>query len=97
VNQVFLDGYGFKLGRQKIIFDNARFVGDVGWRQNDQTFDAISYSNGKLVKDLTVTLDYVSKINPITGVVRPVRAPMANVKYCRLPCRQGGCILLCRG
>jgi hypothetical protein len=85
VNQVFLDGYGFKLGRQKIIFDNARFVGDVGWRQNDQTFDAISYSNGKLVKDLTVTLDYVSKINSITGVVRPVRAPMANVKYAAFP------------
>jgi hypothetical protein len=85
VNQVFLEGYGFKLGRQKIVFDNARFVGDVGWRQNDQTFDAISYSNKNLVKDLSVTLDYVSKIHPITGVVSPVRAPMANVKYAAFP------------
>lgn len=85
VNQVFLEGYGFKVGRQKIVFDNARFVGDVGWRQNDQTFDAISYSNNTLVKDLSVSLDYVSKINPITGVVRPVRAPMANVKYSAFP------------
>lgn len=85
VNQAFLEGYGFKVGRQKIVFDNARFVGDVGWRQNDQTFDAISYSNNKLVKDLAVTLDYVSKVNPITGVVRPVRAPMANVKYSAFP------------
>lgn len=29
------------LGRQRIILDNARFVGNVGWRQNEQTYDAI--------------------------------------------------------
>lgn len=28
-------------GRERIIFDNARFVGNVGWRQNEQTFDAV--------------------------------------------------------
>jgi hypothetical protein len=25
--------------RQRIIYDNARFVGNVGWRQNEQTYD----------------------------------------------------------
>ncbi len=29
------------MGRQRIILDNARFVGNVGWRQNEQTFDAV--------------------------------------------------------
>ncbi len=29
------------IGRQRIILNNARFVGNVGWRQNEQTFDAI--------------------------------------------------------
>ena len=29
-----------RLGRQKLILDNARFFGNVGWRQNQQTFDA---------------------------------------------------------
>lgn len=29
------------LGRQRIIFDDARFVGNVGFRQNEQTFDAL--------------------------------------------------------
>ena len=29
------------VGRQRIILDNARFVGNVGWRQNEQTFDAV--------------------------------------------------------
>jgi len=29
------------LGRQRINLDDQRFVGSVGWRQNDQTFDAV--------------------------------------------------------
>ncbi|MBO9519857.1 MAG: hypothetical protein J7493_17495 [Porphyrobacter sp.] len=35
------DGNGVTLGRQRIILDNARFVGNVGWRQNEQTYDAV--------------------------------------------------------
>ena len=34
-------GTGLTVGRQRIILDNARFVGNVGWRQNEQTFDAV--------------------------------------------------------
>ncbi|MCB5425139.1 alginate export family protein [Altererythrobacter sp. CC-YST694] len=34
-------GYSLTLGRQRIVQDNARFVGNVGWRQNEQTFDAM--------------------------------------------------------
>ncbi|MBT0669493.1 alginate export family protein [Novosphingobium profundi] len=29
------------VGRQRIIHDDARFVGNIGWRQNEQTFDAV--------------------------------------------------------
>lgn len=85
VNQVYLEGYGFKAGRQKIIFDNARFVGDVGWRQNDQTFDAVGYTNSTLIKDFTVTADYVTKLNPPNGITRPVKAPMLNLRYAAFP------------
>ncbi|MEO7319316.1 MAG: alginate export family protein, partial [Chthoniobacteraceae bacterium] len=28
------------LGRQRLLFDNHRWVGNSGWRQNEQTFDA---------------------------------------------------------
>jgi hypothetical protein len=40
------------LGRQRINLDDQRFVGSVGWRQNEQTFDAvrIEYSGIKNVK-----------------------------------------------
>lgn len=37
----FKNGNGVTVGRQRIILDNARFVGNVGWRQNEQTFDAV--------------------------------------------------------
>jgi hypothetical protein len=49
LNQGFLQYEGFdtvaKAGRQRIIYDNAAFIGNVGWRQNEQTYDAISLSN----------------------------------------------------
>lgn len=32
----------FKLGRQRVNRDRGRFVGDVGWRQNQQTFDGVT-------------------------------------------------------
>lgn len=36
-------GYTGTLGRQRIIMGDARFVGNVGWRQNEQTFDALRF------------------------------------------------------
>lgn len=35
------DKWGATVGRQRIILDDARFIGNVGWRQNEQTFDAV--------------------------------------------------------
>lgn len=35
------NGTGVTVGRQRINLDNQRFVGAVGWRQNEQTFDAV--------------------------------------------------------
>ncbi|RMH93791.1 hypothetical protein EBB59_03865 [Lysobacter pythonis] len=32
---------GVRAGRQRLALDNQRFIGNVGWRQNEQTFDAI--------------------------------------------------------
>ena len=44
------------LGRQRINLDDQRFVGSVGWRQNEQTFDGVRLESnpaGKLKFDLT--------------------------------------------
>lgn len=64
------------LGRQRINIDDQRFVGSVGWRQNEQTFDAIrieSAALGPLKADVTYSwtdrtiFGYDSAIQSISG------------------------------
>lgn len=60
VNQAWLRYAGpakstLKYGRQRIIFDNARFIGNVGWRQREQTFNGFLLTNTFLPK---TTFDY---------------------------------------
>ena len=38
----------FRLGRSEITLGDHRFVGNVGWRQNHQSFDAFTLSNRSL-------------------------------------------------
>jgi hypothetical protein len=54
------------LGRQRLALDNFRFVGDVGWRQNAQTFDGFVVQDKTLDKT-TLTYGYLSRINRIFG------------------------------
>jgi hypothetical protein len=46
--------------------DNARFIGNVGWRQNEQTYDAISLVNNNL-QDITFFFAYIDHVNRIFG------------------------------
>lgn len=55
-----------KYGRQRILLDNQRFVGGVGWRQNEQTYDAFSINNTSVHK-LNVFYAYVHNVNRIFG------------------------------
>jgi hypothetical protein len=54
------------LGRQRISLDDTRFVGNVGWRQNEQTFDALRLVN-KHLPNTTIDLSYVNRVNRIYG------------------------------
>ena len=42
-------------GRQRIVHDDQRFVGNVGWRQHEQTFDGLraQWGSPKIKTDLT--------------------------------------------
>ncbi|GIU16164.1 alginate export family protein [Shewanella sp. MBTL60-007] len=53
-----------KLGRQRILLDNQRFVGGVGFRQNEQTYDAVSVKN-TAIEGLTAYYAYVANVNRI--------------------------------
>ena len=70
VNQAYL-AYAFgntsvKYGRQRILLDNQRFVGGVGFRQNEQTYDGFSITNNSL-RDTTLFLAHISNVNRIFG------------------------------
>ncbi len=70
LNQGYVQYEGFdttaRVGRQRIIYDNAAFIGDVGWRQNEQTYDGISISN-KSIDGLTLNYAYIDQVNRIFG------------------------------
>jgi len=71
VNQAFLSYSGLadttvKWGRQRLILDNARFVGNVGWRQNEQTYDGLTVVT-KAVPSTTITVGYITNVNRIFG------------------------------
>ena len=51
-----------KQGRQLIRYDDDRWVGNVDWRQNWQTFDATSVTN-KSLADTTIQAAYVTNVN----------------------------------
>ena len=59
------------LGRQRIVLGNARFVGNVGFRQNEQTFDAIKMTT-RAFEPLTVTYAWIDRVHRIFGDDSPV-------------------------
>ena len=71
VNQLYLDyvgceGASARIGRQEIVLDNARHVGNVGWRQNHQSFDAVRL-NALDLGGVDLTYSYLDQVNRIFG------------------------------
>jgi hypothetical protein len=65
-----LPGTTLTLGRQRIALDDHRFVGNVGWRQNEQTFDAVRIVN-KPWPALTLDATYLNQVNRVFGRESP--------------------------
>jgi hypothetical protein len=65
-----LPGTTITLGRQRLAIDDQRFVGPVGWRQNEQTFDALRVVN-KSIKNLVFDATYFNRVNRIFGPDSP--------------------------
>ena len=55
------------VGRQRIIYDDARWVGNVGWRQNEQTFDSASASTSLGIEGLDARYGYLWDVKRIFG------------------------------
>ncbi|HTE40339.1 MAG TPA: alginate export family protein, partial [Steroidobacteraceae bacterium] len=54
-------------GRQRINIDDQRFIGNVGWRQNEQTFDALRIVNRPGGGNFTIDATYSNRANRIFG------------------------------
>ena len=53
-------------GRQRILYDNQRFIGNVGWRQNEQTYDAVRLTLQPL-STLTLDVSWIDNTRRIFG------------------------------
>lgn len=71
LNQLYLDypvndASKLRVGRQRILLDNQRFVGGVGWRQNEQTYDGLTFTN-TAIRKTTLQYSYVGYVRRIFG------------------------------
>ena len=96
INQAYLSYSGIpatkiKYGRQLIALDNQRFIGNVGWRQNEQTFDAFSVANESFPAT-KITAAYLMNANRVfsdnavatSGAAAgnfKMSSPLVNVSY----------------
>lgn len=75
VNRVWLayDNWDtlFKFGRQRIVLDNSRFIGNVIWRQNEQTYDAFSLKNTSLIPKTELFYAHIFRAHRILGDDHP--------------------------
>jgi hypothetical protein len=79
-----LAGNVFKLGRQKVILDNQRFVGNSGWRQNEVTYDAVSVVNTQLAKT-TLSYTYLGRVNDKNYTGYQLNGHLLNLAYALAP------------
>ena len=71
-----------KGGRQVIQFDDQRFIGNVGWRQLQQTFDSVLIThNNQQLFGLTINAGYIGRVKTVTTTTEGITAPIVNVNY----------------
>lgn len=77
-----------RAGRQRIILDDARFIGNVGWRQLEQTFDAVR-ARFEPHPALKIDYSYLWEVNRIFGPDADrdfdSDSHLVNVRYTGLP------------
>jgi len=81
LNQAYLKyqngGFSALGGRQRILLDDQRFVGGVGWRQNEQTYDGLNMGYKKA--GFNGSYSYINNVNRIFGPTGPAADWRGNV------------------
>ena len=87
LNQFWLSYKGIpdtlvKAGRQRIKFDDDRFIGNVGWRQMEMTYDSVLFTySSSLLKGLNVNAGFLDHVQTIAGKTDDISAPILNANY----------------
>lgn len=87
LNQLWLTYKGIpdtiiKGGRQRIKFDDDRYIGNVGWRQMETTFDSVLVThNNQQLFGLTINAGYIGNVQTFTATTENIEAPILNVSY----------------
>jgi hypothetical protein len=85
INQAYLgwspvNTLPLRFGLQEIVVDNSRFIGNVGWRQNHQSFEAARAAfNG--VKNLKLDFSYIGRQHNIFGGSQPMDTMHLGAAY----------------
>ena len=69
-----------KVGRQVITHDKQRFIGNVGWRQMEQTFDSVSVSN-QSIADWNIQAAFIWRTRDIFSKNVNMTSPLLNISY----------------
>ncbi|WP_136799874.1 alginate export family protein [Desulfosediminicola ganghwensis] len=69
-----------KGGRQRINLDNQRFIGAVGWRQMEQTFDAVNLLSTSL-ENFSANASFVWNVRTIASKDVNMLSPLLNLAY----------------
>ena len=82
LNQLYLDlnaseKASIRLGRQRVLLDNQRFVGGVGWRQNEQTYDALTISTSAIPRS-SASYTFLNRVKRIFGDRSPAGSDRVN-------------------
>ncbi len=85
VNKAFISYSGIpdtvaKYGRQTVNLGNARFIGNVIWRQNEQTYDGFSIKNTS-VDDLSLFFSHTTNTNNVVGANIDVDITSLHTEY----------------
>ncbi len=87
LNQLWLSYSGIpdtiiKGGRQRIKLDDDRYIGNVGWRQLESTYDAVLLThNNQQLFGLTVNAGFIGNVNTFTSTTEHLDAPILNINY----------------
>jgi len=70
----------FKIGRQRIKLDDDRFIGNVGWRQMETTYDSVLIThNNQTLFGLVANVGYIAHVRTFNAHTAHLQCPINHL------------------